>query len=794
MFGAISKLFKKSERPTPAPASQFSQPFPRGAGAALQNSTATTARSEPTVTPLPNPGSRRVSGEALSIPYSSIIKLVPQELWGKLAPAGVAGYNFSISRKIVMEQMPHGAVKVSFADLRRGAPSGVFVTGAAEDGRMIDLPLAEILAQLHPDAYARRPNQVRVQVSQDLPDLFGAKGERLANVRVLEKKAAKESNTTSVTRQKMPVVAPNAPVPPSLPSNITPLPAPQVTERSAGTVAPPPAPIPAPNLRISSASPAPPSPKLSQLTSSGSKPPSAAGSPLPRPLPKVASQKNANPPPASPSPSPVVSPPPPVPIAPIQTSPSMVAAANALGFGSLPFLVAVDQIASAWPSGVRQELAQLKIPEAKLGFPPVEICEGLKRGRIQYPWRTLRSWLQPTPFYATPSLHDDIVIELPLSTLTPLFLDFIRANTSDKTIASAAGITEFFRRAEAFAGTSAEPIRVVEPTTSISISSPPVSAVGAGAAEPAPAPDVKPDESLEKTPTPGVAAIEHGKLCLPVNHISQSWPEPILRDIQQFALSNSRFEMPLDYLESSLKSGRVEFLWKELCAWLNPASRAAQVSIHGEVRLPLPLNIVGPLFLKQRDVSGATKKRVTVAESIPDVFSAAGKPVVASSVAAIQTPEPEMPRPATGPAGPETVPVPEPALRKMPTTVSELFGEKEKKSWTPNEIVHRTVTLPNVAGSLIAMQDGLLVAHCMPPTMKTETVAAFVPQIFGRLNQYCKELQLGDARSISFTVESGTVQVFNAGIIYFAALSKPGALLPLPELQLIASELSRHTK
>jgi hypothetical protein len=62
------------------------------------------------------------------------------------------------------------------------------------------------------------------------------------------------------------------------------------------------------------------------------------------------------------------------------------------------------------------------------------------------------------------------------------------------------------------------------------------------------------------------------------------------------------------------------------------------------------------------------------------------------------------------------------------------------------------------------------------------------------LNQYCKELQMGEARAVSFTVDGGTVHVFNAGIIYFAALSKPGALLPVPELQLIASELSRHTK
>src|SRR4029434_9677391 len=82
------------------------------------------------VTPLPRPMPKRAAGEALGVPYSSIIRLVPQELWGKLAPAGVAGYNFSVPRKTVLDQIPHGAVKVCFADLRRGAPAGVFISGS----------------------------------------------------------------------------------------------------------------------------------------------------------------------------------------------------------------------------------------------------------------------------------------------------------------------------------------------------------------------------------------------------------------------------------------------------------------------------------------------------------------------------------------------------------------------------------------------------------------------------------------------------------------------------------------
>jgi hypothetical protein len=53
---------------------------------------------------------------------------------------------------------------------------------------------------------------------------------------------------------------------------------------------------------------------------------------------------------------------------------------------------------------------------------------------------------------------------------------------------------------------------------------------------------------------------------------------------------------------------------------------------------------------------------------------------------------------------------------------------------------------------------------------------------------------MGVTTAVSFTVDAGTVQVFNAGIIYFVAFGKDSTLLPLAELRLIAGELSRHTK
>ena len=71
---------------------------------------------------------------------------------------------------------------------------------------------------------------------------------------------------------------------------------------------------------------------------------------------------------------------------------------------------------------------------------------------------------------------------------------------------------------------------------------------------------------------------------------------------------------------------------------------------------------------------------------------------------------------------------------------------------------------------------------------------SLLPQIFGRMTQYTTELRMGELSSVTLAVDQTTFLIFNAGIIYFAVLSLPGAPLPLPELNLIVKEIGRHTK
>ena len=106
------------------------------------------------------------------------------------------------------------------------------------------------------------------------------------------------------------------------------------------------------------------------------------------------------------------------------------------------------------------------------------------------------------------------------------------------------------------------------------------------------------------------------------------------------------------------------------------------------------------------------------------------------------------------------------------------------------EIIQNIAKLPGVAGAMLVMSDGLLVTSAVPPPIKSELVAAFLPQIFGRMGQYTKELSMGGLRWLSFTVESGTWQVIKQTNIYLAILCKADKLVPQNQLASIAAELN----
>jgi predicted regulator of Ras-like GTPase activity (Roadblock/LC7/MglB family) len=95
---------------------------------------------------------------------------------------------------------------------------------------------------------------------------------------------------------------------------------------------------------------------------------------------------------------------------------------------------------------------------------------------------------------------------------------------------------------------------------------------------------------------------------------------------------------------------------------------------------------------------------------------------------------------------------------------------------------------------LLVLSDGLLVTSNTPPSIKADTIAAFIPQMFGRMNQYTKELALGPLQQLTLGVEGAQWHVVKCPNIYFAVLGKHGDSLPLNLLAQIAAELSSQSK
>ena len=109
---------------------------------------------------------------------------------------------------------------------------------------------------------------------------------------------------------------------------------------------------------------------------------------------------------------------------------------------------------------------------------------------------------------------------------------------------------------------------------------------------------------------------------------------------------------------------------------------------------------------------------------------------------------------------------------------------------TPNEIVARAMALPGVAGAVVAMQDGLRVASQVPADLNADTLAAFLPQIFERVNQSTRELRMGALNNVNFTVGNVPWKIFRVNAVYFAAFGRAGEALPSAQLAQLAANLT----
>jgi len=114
-----------------------------------------------------------------------------------------------------------------------------------------------------------------------------------------------------------------------------------------------------------------------------------------------------------------------------------------------------------------------------------------------------------------------------------------------------------------------------------------------------------------------------------------------------------------------------------------------------------------------------------------------------------------------------------------------------RSSPLPTQLVQRACHLSGVSGALLATADGLVIASQVAQGMSAEAIAAFLPEIYGRLNQYTRELKLGDPTNIELVAGNIPLQIFKVANTFYALFGK--AAEPLPKLQLsaLAAQLSQ---
>jgi predicted regulator of Ras-like GTPase activity (Roadblock/LC7/MglB family) len=349
------------------------------------------------IQPAPAPAASETSVSAsrseIKIPLAVLIASFPVELQQRVKTdqIGTTVVAFPLDR--ILSQLGQGQVRATFGEIRASAPHA-FLTAADRDDVLVTLPLGELVSRVNPAMLFRRPGR-QVEVPEDIASPFGANGQGL-----MVSQGLSRPPISPLPRGAQSV----APIPPSTDlrarGNVTSVqrpPAPTAFPAGPGLgMRPPVSATPA-----SGFTPPPAKPPIARSPIAGIPSPAAAplrpAMPAPRPMSHGGNGGNGG----SHGPA-------------SQPMPHKAADAS-------PLWVAVALLVERWPEALQLEVAQLNLGDAKLALPADQVETGLKRGRVAFTWKTIRSWIRPAPLPSV-SAHDGLMVDLPLEVLAPLFL------------------------------------------------------------------------------------------------------------------------------------------------------------------------------------------------------------------------------------------------------------------------------------------------------------------------------------------------------------------------------------
>jgi predicted regulator of Ras-like GTPase activity (Roadblock/LC7/MglB family) len=501
----------------------------------------------------------------------------------------------------------------------------------------------------------------------------------------------------------------------------------------------------------------------------------------------------------------------------VYTPPSAAPAAGPSGLQlPLPSIIAV------LPMDLRAKLMQTPPTDAFVSIPVEKVLSQLARGSVKISFGELRAAL-PGLFAISGTESDARQIALPLNEIISRINPALLSRRAAKKVeladdiagpfgAHAQGVN--FTQAQAPAKAAPMPPPAFVPKTVAAAPRPapvaPAPVARAAAVRPAPVkpvrstPPLVPAAPISFSPAPAAGSFNsapqipvENPILAPLSALAEKWPNAIKMELVQTDLMSAQAALPPSLIEPGLKRGRVTILWKNLRMMIRP--KPAPVSIHDSVEIELPLKVLAPLFLASQRAAGVAKQKVSVSQEIPDLFLDSKQAGAAIS---------PMPAPAFAPA---PIPAPAPAAPAKPADTnyfskSEIPTDTEfrrqaspgtdftSRDATPGEIVSRAITLPGVAGAVVALYDGLMISSQVPPDLNADTVAAFLPQLFARTGQSTKELRMGELNNLSFTVGNVPWKIFRVNALYFAAFGHAGEGLPTAALAALAVQLDRKNK
>lgn len=448
-FGGLFRGLRRrpdDNRATPAPARTEAPAAPAPAAPVY---TPPPTPSRPAPAPAPQPAAAPVAAGLASdidVPLQPILEKLPQDLRAKMTMKieELGDASLSIATDQILPQLAVGSVKITFGQLRGAAPD-LFKVAEEYDSLPIQLPLGILLAKMNPSLLPRNPQRT-IEVPPEIKGPFGARAEGVSFATSFMKSPegrkseapSSESPTKMIQGKSLasppPAFArpaspaPSTPIVPSTPLPPPPAVRPPMPSAPKPMVSPsaltPPTPrdavpaAPKPSMPPISVNPAVPHPtRPVSMTPPVSMAPSAPpAAPVVPPAPKLIVPSTPLPPP--PSPKPIV---PPVakvePAAP--ETPRIPSPAPAPVAGGDTITVSMADLSEKWPEPLKAEIRQVNLVNAAVNIPISAIEPGLKRGRIIYPWQTIRSWANASGV----SANDGIELELPLKAITTLYFE-----------------------------------------------------------------------------------------------------------------------------------------------------------------------------------------------------------------------------------------------------------------------------------------------------------------------------------------------------------------------------------